>query len=349
MKRMLVLLLLLCVLPLATLAEEPAQAAGGDDDARIYVIQKGDTLWGISQRFIKDPEYWPNLWANNPFVTNPHLIYPGQKIKFHDGRIEIVPAQEGQAVDEVIEGTAEETVEETVAPAEPPEPVEQQVVRVAGGEGYVSADELDAVGLLADTVDNRYMMVEGDTVFVTFKELDAVRPGDRFDVVRSIGRVVHPVTGRYLGEKISELGVIEVRDVHAEVATAEIVESEFEMQRGDRLLMPRDPRQVIRLKKAPAGIVGVVAEARQSKLALAENDYIYLDLGSSDGLSNGNVVYISRERRATELAEVRNLKLPERLLGAAVVVDTRPTTATALVLKSVDAIRRGDKIFTQAD
>jgi len=345
MKRMLVLLLLLCVLPLAAWADEPADAAGADNDARIYVIKKGDTLWGISKRFIKDPEYWPNLWANNPFVTNPHLIYPGQKIKFHDGRIEIVPTQEEQGVEEAIG----EAVEETMQPAKTPAPVEEQVVRVAGGEGYVSAEELDAVGLLADTVDNRYMMVEGDTVFVTFRELGAVRPGDRFDVVRSVGRVVHPLTGRYLGEKISELGVIEIRSIHDEVATAKIIESEFEMQRGDRLMMHLDPRQVISLRKAPAGIVGVVADARQGKLALADNDFIYLDIGRNDGLSNGNMVYISRERRATELAEARNLKLPERLLGAAVVIDTKSTTATALVVKAVDAIRRGDKVFTQAD
>jgi len=345
MKRMLVLLLLLCVLPLAAWADESAPTAGADDDARIYVIKKGDTLWGISQRFIKDPEYWPNLWANNPFVTNPHLIYPGQKIKIHDGRIEIVPAQpEGE-----IEGAIEASEEEVPVSQPLPKPVEEILVRVAGGEGFVSSDELDAVGMLADTVDNRYMMVAGDTVFVTFKELDAVRPGDKFDVVRPMAKVFHPVNNRYLGEKIAELGTIEVKEIHPSVATAEIVESQFEIQRGDRLLMHAEPRQEIALKKAPAGIVGVVADARSNKLALADNDYIYLDVGSNDGLVQGNMLYVSRERRATELAEVRDLQLPERLLGAAVVIDARPTTATALLIKSVDAIRRGDKVFTQSN
>ena len=36
------------------------------DEPTIYVIKKGDTLWGLSDRFLKDPHYWPDLWARNP-------------------------------------------------------------------------------------------------------------------------------------------------------------------------------------------------------------------------------------------------------------------------------------------
>jgi len=348
MKRMLVLLLLLCVLPCVAVAEKPVEDGAADDDARIYVIKKGDTLWGISQRFIKDPEYWPNLWANNPFVTNPHLIYPGQKIKFHDGRIEIVPTQAGEQVDEAIDKSTEEQAE-TEEIIQLPKPVDEYTIRVSGDEGFIATDDFEPVGMLADTVDNRYMMVAGDTVFVTFEDLGAVRPGDRFAVVRETGKVFHPHTGRYVGERIRELGTIEVRQVHRDVATAEIIDSKFEIQRGDKLLMNSPQRFDIELKKASAPLEGVLVEGRKNKAALSEFDFVYVDLGSKDGLEKGNMLNIVRERQVTELAEARALDLPARLMGAAIVVDVRATTATALVLKSVDAIERGDKVIAQGN
>src|SRR5512136_3321715 len=60
---------------LSGLTEETKEAEG------VYTIKKGDTLWDISSKFLKDPFLWPTLWQRNPYITNPHWIYPGNPIR----------------------------------------------------------------------------------------------------------------------------------------------------------------------------------------------------------------------------------------------------------------------------
>ena len=49
-----------------------------------HVVEKGDTLWDICEKYYGDPDLWPKLWQMNPFVTNPHLLTPGDIITLFD-------------------------------------------------------------------------------------------------------------------------------------------------------------------------------------------------------------------------------------------------------------------------
>ena len=59
----------------ASPAQEPASPA------QEYVVQAGDTLWSIAQRFYGNPLLWSQIYhANQSQIHDPNLIYQGQKL-----------------------------------------------------------------------------------------------------------------------------------------------------------------------------------------------------------------------------------------------------------------------------
>ncbi len=335
------------ILLLGGLLTACASPALAEEKPIVYTVKKGDTLWAISKRFIKDPDYWPNLWSNNPAIGNPHLIYPGQTLYIYDGRIEIVP----------VAPPAPEATSETLAeaPAATPAAVQPIEVNVHGApRSFVLTEELPTLGTLIDTTENRFLMYEGDTVFLEMDDLAAVTPGQQLKILEMGKEVTHPVTGKLIGYQVSEMGRAEITGKTDDVAVAVIKKTIREVQRGAKVRPYVEFPATVQIKPATVAAQGVILTADSGNESLSVQDVIHVDLGSAAGLAVGNELMLYRTRVFTKSARPLKqldadnfVELPDIDLGRAVVVAVRDQTAAALVTSvSSLPLYRGDLVKT---
>ncbi|MDD2337626.1 MAG: LysM peptidoglycan-binding domain-containing protein [Geobacteraceae bacterium] len=307
----------------------PLAAGAQSEKPTIYVVKKGDTLWGLSDRFLQDPFYWPNLWARNQVITNPHLIYPGQRVRIYPDRIEFIETE--------------------AAPVTPP-PSQEQVVQeriftLSGSEGFLLETDLNPAGTILQSDHNRLIVGQEDTVYTDIGTELGAKPGDNYSIIKKVKKVFHPVTGSFIGYKYLPLGKLELVDLEARSSRAIITNSYLEISPGDILTPYRNERREVALKAADKNLDGYIVESRMGNITIGNNDVVYLDLGKTQGVEVGNMLYVVRDVPLNKTYVKRDAApLPQQVLGAVVVVDVSDKTSTALVIKSVETIYLGDKV-----
>lgn len=327
----------ICVLLLALVM--PCHAVKAEEQPAVYVIKKGDTLWGLSQRFLNDPKYWPGLWSKNQEITNPHLIYPGQTVRFVDGRMEIVPAVEagGQKA-----GTA------ATEATQVSEVAEEKTFTVRGNEGRLVEKEFVPAGRIIAGQHSRIILGVDDTAFTDIGSAVGAADGQKFTILRKSSVISHPRTNEILGTKFYPLGTLQLTRVTPQGSRAIITNSFKEIEPGD-WLVPYQPikRREVSLKMATRPMKGMIVESYSGHDAVAAGDVVYLDLGKNHGIEPGNMFYVVREVAVEKMLVDKVVKqLPYEVVGALVVVEIGNRTSTALVVKSIDAIFKKDTVVT---
>ena len=325
-------------------------AAGAADDASVYVIVKGDTLWGLSARFLNDPHYWPNLWSKNPQVTNPHFIYPGQTIRFKDGKMEIVEAAGGQKASASKAATVASAPAQQMVTAVEQDLVQEKTYKLKGNEGWLLESEQEAAGRVIAGQYGRVIMGEDDSVFTDIGTKNGGSDGNKYTILRKTGQLKHPVTNDKLGIKVMPIGSLQLTYATDTNSRAIINKSTKEIEPGD-LLVPYKPanRRNIALKMVTAPLKGHIVESGSGYRTVAAGDLVYIDLGSAQGAEPGNLLYVTRKVKIEKMKVGSYVgQLPDEVLGALVILETSGKTSSALIFTSVDAIFVGDEIVSSA-
>jgi hypothetical protein len=273
-----------------------------------YTVVKGDTLWDISGKFLKNPWQWPQIWKmNRAQIKNPHWIYPGDVI--------VLDTSSGTPQLKLLHETI------TLNPSVIEEPLEKQAIftippNIIGPflsqPLLIENNQLESSPRIVSAQDNRLILSPGTRVYISnLEDTDKTF----WNIYRPGTELVDPDTKEVLGTEAIYLGDTRITKF-GQPASADIVNAKEEIFTKDRLVAANEGYNESFVPHSPDNevsgriikIYGGVAEA-------GANTVVAINRGSDSGLEEGHVLAINRRGKIikdpeykTNGSEPKNLK-----------------------------------------
>jgi hypothetical protein len=314
-----------------------------------YVVQKGDTLWGISGRFLQKPWQWPEVWRVNPQIENPHLIYPGDVI-----RLVYIDGQPALVLERGAAGRTYKMSPSTDTKLEPQiraEPLEAAIpaIRLDAVQGFlvqnrvVTPEVLDAAPHVIEGESERIVLGAGDRVYVR----GALPDSQSYNFVRKGPLYVDPDTGELLGQEATYIGLGRVVAEDVAVSTFFVSSTREEVQIGDRVLATEERRvESTFFPSAPKGQVnGEIISVFGGVTQVGQFDVVVINRGEREGMEVGNVLAIYKRGALTKDRIVGDMvRLPSERAGLMMLFRVFDKLSYALVLATERPLAVEDEV-----
>jgi Uncharacterized protein containing LysM domain len=293
-------------------AQAPANPVQIQDSAPDrYTVVRGDTLWGIAGKFLKQPWRWPEVWRlNREQIRNPHLIYPGQVVILDRNapggpRLILGEAMAERPVVRLSPTIRAEAKEAQPIPSIPPADIDPYILKdiVIGAESFADAPQIvRPVGqrVAMSTADSFYAIgvkAPVGTVFHVYRRGKELRDPDI--PPRPWWRWHHNEPDpQIIGYEATYLGDAKLVST-GEVARLEVQRSRQEILVGDYLL-PAPPEEPVRyVPRAPEAQVNArIMTLPRGVQEAGKTSVVTLNRGRKAGLEVGHVLAVLKPAEA---------------------------------------------------
>lgn len=336
----------LCLSSLPSLAEKIELAPHPPDH---YTVVEGDTLWGIAERFLKNPWQWPSIWHNNPHIDNPDRIYPGDVL--YPGDV-IALTHTGDTPYLHLEKTSELRLSPRIRATPLESAIPTLSIKVISPfltrPRVLSSDDYDYQPYVAGFLEEHIVGGPGDHIYVRSIP-DNTR--DSYVVFRRGIPYKEEETGAVLG--FEGIYVADTRlEKTGDPSILLITHTESEVRIGDHLLpsltehipvvfQPHAPK--IALRGHIISVLGGVTQVSQYSV-------VAIDKGTNDGIEAGHVLEIAqkgaliRDTFKNSFGEI--IATPDRKAGILMVFRPFDRVSYALVMSTMYPLHLSDIVQT---
>lgn len=321
---------------------------------RQYTVKKGDTLWGISNLFLQDPWYWPEIWQKNTQIQNPHLIFPGDvltlvyvngqpQIRVNDAQHKEVANDGSLPVKKLSPSVRTQSLQASI-PSIPGDAIRQFLSKPR----VVTKQQLDDAPRIIGSDETHLILGTGSRVYIR-GEIDKERV--RFSVFKPGEELRDPNTNELLGYEAKYSGDVHIV-TYGDPASGDITYAAREVLIGDRLL-PEDKSKLENLffphvpdREVEAQIISLY----DALFGVAQYQIVVINKGELDGMEVGHLLATYTQgaviRDRYDKRRSRLVQLPNERSGLLMLFKTFDRVSYGLTLESKRVIHNHDVVKT---
>jgi len=335
----------------APAADRASEVKLQDNPPARYTVKRGDTLWGISSRFLKNPWKWPEIWGmNKDEIKNPHLIYPGDVIILdlsgNTPRLRLEGVPDGglsrwygyELQVSKLEPRMRSSALASAIPTIPAKEIEPFLSRSM----VVDPDSIERAPKIVAGIDSRVTLSANDTAFAVGVQRNK---GSYWNVYRPGRMFQDPDTKEMLGREAVYVGDVEVQS-YGQVSALRILQARQEIGSGDRLTVMTAPQSLPYVPRAPDKKVRgkVIAGSSDALSEFGPLSVVILNRGAREGLESGQVLGLYRNQGMVSAGMVggQALRLPLQEYGLVMIFRVFNKVSFGLVMTASRPVNVND-------
>lgn len=308
-----------------------------------YTIQKGDTLWDLSQKFSDTPWQWPEMWKENDQIANPHRIYPGERIRLYRRLGADGYGTGGTEASDAAKSNKDKSIEAKPQLSKLLHYEYSAIDRV----GFIRKEPVLAHGKIFKVEGRKEMISTDDLVYIRPRPNFSLSPGDKFTIYRTLKPLRDRRTNKLIGTQHYFTGAVEIMIKRPGFVLGKVIGAYRPIKIGDLLIPYKKRLQQVSINPTPPGLEASIIESEERQAMFGENAIAFIDKGRSAGVEPGQLYWIfKQDQYRVNPDDQGEVTLTPVLMGELLVLHTENTTATVMITDSRTAIHAGTKITT---
>ena len=330
-----------------------------------YVVSKGDTLWAISKKFLKDPWLWPSVWHINPTIRNPHLIYPGDVIVMYvvNGKPYITLAGQDGVKPETKPKLETKKPKETksslklvkLSPSTRSSKIHKAISTIPMNAirpfldrpRLVTEEQLEGAPYIVSSYEEHLISGTGNRIYVR----NIKKPISNYTVVRPGKEYIDPETDDVLGYEaiyLADARLLRLEKDEDKPATLVLTKALREVLNNDVLIASEDRYQMFQFtpRSPEEKVKGQIMSVFNGVSQIGQYMIVVLNRGEDHGLAPGHVLAVMAKGEEVQDSQrfflFNNVDLPNERAGVMMVFKTYKKMSYALIMEAYRSMHIND-------